>query len=56
MTQVAGVDEIRSHFPALERLHTGVPVADFDGPAAFLSALANARVVGENRPHAPWFT
>ena len=27
-----GVDEIRSHFPALERTHAGYPVAYFDGP------------------------
>jgi cysteine desulfurase family protein (TIGR01976 family) len=32
MTQVAGVAEIRSHFPALERTHNGFPVAYFDGP------------------------
>lgn len=29
---VAGVEEIRSHFPALERREGGVPVAYFDGP------------------------
>jgi cysteine desulfurase family protein (TIGR01976 family) len=29
---VAGVDEIRRSFPALERMHEGVPVAYFDGP------------------------
>ena len=29
---VAGVDEIRSHFPALARRHNGYPVAYFDGP------------------------
>ena len=29
---VAGVAEIRSHFPALERRHLGQPVAYFDGP------------------------
>jgi cysteine desulfurase family protein (TIGR01976 family) len=29
---VAGVDEIRRHFPALERRHRGRPVAYFDGP------------------------
>jgi len=29
---VASVEEIRSHFPALERLHNGRPVAYFDGP------------------------
>src|SRR4029077_3863708 len=30
--QVASVDEIRSNFPALERMHNGLPVAYFDGP------------------------
>ncbi len=29
---VASVQEIRSHFPALERVHNGMPVAYFDGP------------------------
>jgi cysteine desulfurase family protein (TIGR01976 family) len=29
---VAGVDEIRRHFPALARRHSGYPVAYFDGP------------------------
>ena len=29
---VAAVDEIRAHFPALERTHDGHPVAYFDGP------------------------
>ena len=31
-TQVAPVNEIRKHFPALERIHNGHPVAYFDGP------------------------
>ena len=26
------VEEIRSHFPALDRIHAGKPVAYFDGP------------------------
>src|SRR6185369_14473330 len=30
--QVASVNEIRSHFPALERVHNGYRVAYFDGP------------------------
>ena len=30
--RVATVDEIRSHFPALKRIHNGQPVAYFDGP------------------------
>ena len=28
----ASVDQIRAHFPALERMHNGLPVAYFDGP------------------------
>jgi len=31
-TQISTVSEIRSHFPALERVHNGYPVAYFDGP------------------------
>ncbi|HEU0252488.1 MAG TPA: cysteine desulfurase-like protein, partial [Pyrinomonadaceae bacterium] len=31
-TRVAPVSEIRSHFPALERVHNDYPVAYFDGP------------------------
>ena len=31
-TIVAPVEEIRAHFPALERVHNGLPVAYFDGP------------------------
>ena len=31
-TEVAPVSEIRRHFPALERVHNGYPVAYFDGP------------------------
>src|SRR5262245_51056427 len=30
--RVASVEEIRSYFPALERIHNGHPVAYFDGP------------------------
>ena len=30
--EVSSVAEIRSHFPALERIHNGYPVAYFDGP------------------------
>jgi cysteine desulfurase family protein (TIGR01976 family) len=29
---VADVEDIRTHFPALDRLHDGLPVAYFDGP------------------------
>src|SRR5687767_16027241 len=31
-TRVESVDQIRAHFPALERIHNGFPVAYFDGP------------------------
>jgi len=31
-TKISSVSEIRSHFPALERVHNGFPVAYFDGP------------------------
>ena len=31
-TEVASVTDIRAHFPALERVHNGYPVAYFDGP------------------------
>jgi cysteine desulfurase family protein (TIGR01976 family) len=31
-SQVATTEEIRSHFPALNRIHSGQPVAYFDGP------------------------
>ena len=30
--EISTVTEIRSHFPALERIHNGFPVAYFDGP------------------------
>ena len=32
LNTVAAVEEIRAHFPALERVHNGFPVAYFDGP------------------------
>ncbi len=32
MNTFVPVDEIRAHFPALERIHNGYPVAYFDGP------------------------
>jgi cysteine desulfurase family protein (TIGR01976 family) len=32
MSEVASVDSIRRHFPALERRYAGAPVAYFDGP------------------------
>ena len=31
-SEIASVDTIREHFPALERTHNGFPVAYFDGP------------------------
>ena len=30
--EVLSVTDIRRHFPALERVHNGYPVAYFDGP------------------------
>jgi cysteine desulfurase family protein (TIGR01976 family) len=30
--EISSVSEIRNHFPALERVHNGYPVAYFDGP------------------------
>ena len=30
--EISAVNDIRSHFPALERVHNGFPVAYFDGP------------------------
>src|SRR5215475_7682866 len=30
--EISSVEEIRTHFPALERVHNGYPVAYFDGP------------------------
>jgi predicted metal-dependent phosphoesterase TrpH len=33
-----------------------VEMPDFDGPAEFVRALAQGRLVGEHRPHAPRFT
>jgi cysteine desulfurase family protein (TIGR01976 family) len=32
LSAVSSVSEIREHFPALERVHNGYPVAYFDGP------------------------
>ena len=32
--EVLPTTEIRKHFPALERVHNGYPVAYFDGPGA----------------------
>src|SRR3954454_19269065 len=32
LTGIASVEEIRAHFPALDRRHNGYPVAYFDGP------------------------
>ena len=31
-TEISSVSDIRSHFPALQRIHNGYPVAYFDGP------------------------
>ena len=42
---VAGVAEVRSHFPALERTHLGNPVAYFDGPGGTQVPRAVARAM-----------
>ncbi|HXY95989.1 MAG TPA: cysteine desulfurase-like protein [Steroidobacteraceae bacterium] len=47
MTQVAGVAEIRSHFPALERTHNGLAVAYFDGPGGTQVPRAVAAAVSD---------
>ena len=44
-TEVAGVAEIRSHFPALARKHNGQPVAYFDGPGGTQVPRAVAEAV-----------
>jgi len=51
MTTVAGVAEIRSHFPALERRHEGLPVAYFDGPGGTQVPRAVAAAVNDYLLH-----
>lgn len=43
--EVASVEEIRSHFPALERAHNGYKVAYFDGPGGTQVPRAVARAM-----------
>ena len=51
-SRVATVDEIRAHFPALERRHNGLPVAYFDGPGGTQVPRAVSRC-GHRVPAAP---
>jgi len=44
---VAGVQQIRTHFPALERRHNGCPVAYFDGPGGTQVPRAVADAVAD---------
>ncbi len=46
LVAVASTDEIRGHFPALERMQSGAPVAYFDGPGGtqIPGAVADAMV------------
>jgi len=48
---LASVDEIRSHFPALDRLHRGLPVAYFDGPGGTQVPRAVANAVSDYMLH-----
>lgn len=47
MSRVASVDEIRSHFPALERRHAGHAVGYFDGPGGTQVPSAVVAAVGD---------
>lgn len=49
--RVAGVDEIRAAFPALEREHEGVPVAYFDGPGGTQVPRSVADAVADHLLH-----
>jgi cysteine desulfurase family protein (TIGR01976 family) len=48
---VPPVDEIRAHFPALERLHNNLPVAYFDGPGGTQVPRAVVEVMAEYLYH-----
>jgi cysteine desulfurase family protein (TIGR01976 family) len=50
-TEVASVEEIRSHFPALERTHDGHAVAYFDGPGGTQVPRAVAEAVTDYLYH-----
>src|SRR5919109_4162111 len=51
VSRVATVDEIRAHFPALDRRHAGRPVAYFDGPGGTQVPRAVADAVAEYLLH-----
>src|SRR4029453_12569878 len=48
---VASVESIRAHFPALERRHEGRPVAYFDGPGGTQVPRAVADAVADYLLH-----
>ena len=47
MTAVASVEQIRSHFPALNRRYNGYPVAYFDGPGGTQTPSSVAAAVAD---------
>jgi cysteine desulfurase family protein (TIGR01976 family) len=49
--RVASVEEIRSHFPALERVFNGYPVAYFDGPGGTQVPRAVAEAMNDYLYH-----
>lgn len=51
MSSVASVEEIRGHFPALERTHNGHPVAYFDGPGGTQVPREVAAAMGDYLLH-----
>jgi cysteine desulfurase family protein (TIGR01976 family) len=51
MSPVAGVQQIRTHFPALDRRHNGYPAAYFDGPGGTQVPLQVANAVTDYLLH-----
>ena len=51
MTPIAGIQQIRSHFPALGRRHNGYPAAYFDGPGGTQVPRQVANAVAEYLIH-----
>jgi cysteine desulfurase family protein (TIGR01976 family) len=45
MPEIASVEQIRAHFPALKRRYNGYPVAYFDGPGGTQTPLSVAEAV-----------
>jgi cysteine desulfurase family protein (TIGR01976 family) len=48
---IVSVEQIRSHFPALERRHEGLPVAYFDGPGGTQVPLAVVDAIADYLLH-----